>query len=77
MTEQERELDLMVAELEQENRLMRTRNERLERELAIAIAERDEFKTAVERIVSVSQLAFRNCAVKGISQVGKDKHVTN
>lgn len=32
MNEQERELDLMVAELEQENRLLRARNERLERE---------------------------------------------
>lgn len=30
MTDQERELDLMVAELEQENRLMRARNERLQ-----------------------------------------------
>jgi hypothetical protein len=29
MNETERELDLMVAELEQENRLMRARNERL------------------------------------------------
>lgn len=29
MNEQERELDLMVAELEQENRLLRARNERL------------------------------------------------
>jgi hypothetical protein len=34
MNEQERELDLMVAELEQENRLLRARNERLEREAA-------------------------------------------
>ena len=29
MNDTERELDLMVAELEQENRLMRARNERL------------------------------------------------
>ena len=29
MNEQERELDLMVAELEQENRLLRARNARL------------------------------------------------
>lgn len=29
MNDQERELDLLVAELEQENRLMRARNERL------------------------------------------------
>ena len=32
MNDQERELDLMVAELEQENRLLRARNERLEAE---------------------------------------------
>lgn len=35
MTEQERELDLMVAELEQENRLLRARNERLMIEVQI------------------------------------------
>lgn len=38
MTEQERELDLLVAELEQENRLLRARNQRLEKELAQALA---------------------------------------
>jgi cell division protein FtsB len=32
MTEQERNLDLLIADLEQENRLLRARNERLERE---------------------------------------------
>jgi cell division septum initiation protein DivIVA len=40
MTEQERELDLLVAdvsELEQENRLLRARNERLEAELQAAM----------------------------------------
>lgn len=31
MNDQERELDLMVAELEHENRLLRARNERLQR----------------------------------------------
>jgi hypothetical protein len=35
MNEQERELDLMVAELEQENRLLRARNERLSVELQL------------------------------------------
>ena len=33
MNEQERELDLMVAELETENRMLRARNERVEKEL--------------------------------------------
>ena len=32
MNEQERELDFMVGELEQENRLLRARNDRLEAE---------------------------------------------
>lgn len=35
MNESERELDLMVAELEQENRLLRARNERLELEVQL------------------------------------------
>lgn len=33
MDDQTRELDLMVAELETENRMLRARNERLEKEL--------------------------------------------
>ena len=33
MTEEDRELDLALAECEAENRLLRARNERLEREL--------------------------------------------
>jgi hypothetical protein len=35
MNEQERELDMMVAELEHENRLLRARNERLSIEVQI------------------------------------------
>jgi len=35
MNEQERELDFMVGELEQENRLMRARNARLEAEVTV------------------------------------------
>jgi len=35
MNEQERELDFMVAELEQENNLMRARNARLEAEVTV------------------------------------------
>ena len=35
MNEQERELDFIIAELEQENRLLRARNERLSIELQI------------------------------------------
>jgi hypothetical protein len=35
MNEQERELDLMVGELEHENKLMRARNGRLEAEVTV------------------------------------------
>jgi len=35
MNEQERELDFMVGELEQENRLIRARNSRLETEVTV------------------------------------------
>jgi hypothetical protein len=34
MTDQEREMDIALAEAEQENRLLRARNERLERQAA-------------------------------------------
>jgi hypothetical protein len=47
MNDQERELDLMVAELEQENRLMRARNERLE-------AENQQLKAYVDAMLLVS-----------------------
>lgn len=77
MTPEHIELDLMVAELETENKMMRARNERLERELAIAVAERDEFKTAVERIIAISQLAFRNSAIRGIGKVDAPKQATD
>ena len=53
MTEDERNLDLMVAELEQENRFMRERNERLQQELNLAAAERDQLKLTLERILTV------------------------
>ena len=36
MEQSERDQDLLIAELDQENRLMRARNDRLERELAQA-----------------------------------------
>jgi len=77
MTEAERELDLMVGELEVENKLTRERYERLERVLAITVAERDAFQTALERIVEISQLAFRDSALKAISEVAKEKRSTN
>ena len=39
MNDQERELDLMVAELEQENRLLRARNERLEQRTWVGLTD--------------------------------------
>jgi predicted RNase H-like nuclease (RuvC/YqgF family) len=70
MTDEERELDLMVAELETENRMMRARNERLEKELDTAVAERDRFKEALERILSVSRVALWDGRPQRVSEVG-------
>lgn len=46
MTEQEREMDLALAECEAENKLLRARNERLEKELS---ALRDQAPLLVDR----------------------------
>lgn len=70
MNEQERELDLMVAELETENRLMRARNERLEKELDAATTERDRFKEALERILAVSRVALWDGGRERVKEVG-------
>lgn len=70
MNEQERELDLMVGELETENRMMRARNERLERELDTAVAERDRFKEALERILTVSRVAIWHGRAQRVDEVG-------
>lgn len=69
MTEHERELDLMVAELEQENKLMRARNERLQEELNDALDAAARFKAALARILAVSELAFRDGASGGVGEV--------
>ena len=68
--EDERNLDLMVAELEQENRLMRARNERLERTLEETQSERDKLRSAVERILAVSNVALWNGRPQGVGEVG-------
>jgi len=70
MTEDERNLDLMVAELEQENRLMRARNERLQQELDRALDDNARFKVALERIIAVSKLAFRDGVPERVGEVG-------
>jgi len=70
MTEDERNLDLMVAELEQENRLMRARNERLQEELDRALDDNARFKVTLERIIAVSKLAFRDGVPERVGEVG-------
>lgn len=72
--EYERNLDLMVAELEQENRLMRARNERLERGLDAALDENARFKAALERIIAISQSAFRDGRPQGTGGVRPKEH---
>jgi hypothetical protein len=71
--EDERNLDLMVAELEQENRLMRARDERLERTLEQTESERDKLRSAVERILAVSNVALWNGRPQGTGEVGTPK----
>jgi|688.fasta_scaffold2238318_1 ADP-ribose pyrophosphatase YjhB (NUDIX family) len=75
MDEETRNLDLMVGELEHENRLMRARNERLQQELERALDETARFKVALERIVAVSKLAFRDGVSERVSEVGETKSV--
>jgi hypothetical protein len=70
MTEIEREMDLTIAELEQENRLMRARNERLQIENEQLRDDNARFQVALERIVAVSQLAFRDSTSRGVGEVG-------
>ena len=70
MTDDERNLDLMVAELESENRMMRARNERLQRELDQALDDNARFKVTLERIIAVSKLAFRDGVSERVGEVG-------
>ena len=70
MTDDERNLDLMVAELESENRMMRARNERLQRELDQALDDNARFKVTLERIIAVSKLAFRDGVPERVGAVG-------
>lgn len=77
MTETERELDLMIAELETENRMMRARNERLEKELATATTERLRMQGALERILAISRVAVWDGVPKGVEQVGKKEREQN
>jgi hypothetical protein len=73
MTDEEREMDLTIAELEQENRLMRARNERLERELTVERNERERMQDALERILAVSNVALWDGKPQGTGEVGTPK----
>ena len=75
MDEETRNLDLMVGELEQENRLMRARNERLERELERALDDNAKFKITLERIIAISRVALWDGVSKGAEQMGETKSV--
>jgi len=75
MDEETRNLDLMVGELEQENKLMRARNERLERELTVERNERERMQDALERILAISRMAVWNGQPKRTEQVGETKSV--
>jgi hypothetical protein len=48
MTEDERNLDLLIAELETENRLLRARNERLENEVCTV----EDYKIRLSRAIA-------------------------
>ena len=77
MTPEFIELDLMVAELETENRFMRARNERLERELEAVTTERDAIKDAMARILAISKLAVWDGKLEGVNQVGEAKQTAS
>ena len=70
MNETERELDLMVAELNVENKMLKEQHERLTRELNATAAERDRFKEALERILAVSRVALWGSERKTTFEVG-------
>lgn len=71
MTEEERELDLLVAELGSELRKMREENAALKEAIATATAERDRIKRSMERIHAISLVAFRDGRPERVSQVGQ------
>jgi hypothetical protein len=55
MNDNEREMDLALAEAEQENRLLRARNQRLEREI-LAAADAEAARIYAEGMVTVGHM---------------------
>lgn len=70
MTETERELDLLVAELGSEVRKMREENAALKKAIATTTAERDRIKKSMERIHAISLVAFRDGRPERVGEVG-------
>ena len=71
MTDQERELDIALAEAEQENRLLRARNERLEREAQAVIA--DAYRAGVTSGIAAERerccsIVFGMCESDNVAQ---------
>jgi hypothetical protein len=75
--EETRNLDLLVGELEQENKLMRARNERLQQEFDRALDENALLKITLERIIAISNMAFRDGGTKGVGEVGAQEQGAN
>jgi hypothetical protein len=70
MTEQERELDLMVAELMNENKTLKAQNEMLQAKLERALDDTAKFQTALARILAISDVAFRHSGREAVGEVG-------
>jgi len=69
MTNEERELDLMVADLMSENNQLKTDNAQLQTKLDRALDEAAKFQTALARILAISNVAFRDGAGQGVGEV--------
>ena len=75
MTDDERELDLMVAELGSEVRKVMAENATLKEELATVQAHRDGLQDALARILAISRMAIWDGEPKGVVQVGPKARV--
>jgi hypothetical protein len=71
--EDERELDLQVAELHSENRMLKERNAQLTEILKSTSSERYALQAALERILAVSNMALRDRESQGTGEVGQEE----
>lgn len=65
MTPEEMRLDMLVAELDYENRLLRARNERLEQENACMVEQIATLKTMVDSVTLASDPSGLKLVVRG------------